>query len=335
MSGSTTIGEARLDESLRCYLGEMGGIARIDPEAEVALGRRLQESRRALLEIAGRVGRTAGAAHPSFESLRRLVEGLRSDPARCELRREADRHLLRFERARRRLVEANLRLVVHVAKRYRNTGMDLNDLIQEGNVGLIRAAEGFDHEKGCRFSTYAYWWIKQSLDRALADKRRLIRIPAHLEEKRRKIHQAISRLSRRSAVRPGLAEIAGESGLPRKTVARILELERAVEVFELDAPGRGDGPALVQAIADSSERAPDRLLERRQAHERLEALLLQLPERERGILRLRFGVGGDRPLSLLEVGRKVRLSRERVRQLVERAVQQLQAAGSEVSSRSA
>jgi RNA polymerase primary sigma factor len=325
------------------YMNDVGSIDRIEARDELDLGRRLQDAKQAVSTLAGEVGseqRTLllgkkdaeRSSDPSFWTVERIQEfrdGLsrlirQEHSARLQkLLAAVEVELRQAERARSRLILANLRLVVHMAKRYRKGGMDLTDLIQEGNIGLIRAVEGYEYERGHRFSTYAHWWIRQSIERAIGDKSRLIRFPAHVAEKHKRILAAVGKLSRKLNRRPSPEEIAAESRLPLELVLDILELERETEVTDIEAMNDG-GPSLLQNLTDTDAPDPIEELARRESLERVERLLKRLSPREEQIVRLRFGVGFDRPRSLSEVGKRVKLSRERVRQLVAHAVEKMQ-----------
>jgi RNA polymerase sigma factor (sigma-70 family) len=322
-------------------MNDVGSIDRIEAREELDLGRQLASAKAELCDLVSElpaeslkafVGDKAGRANePSFWTLDRMQElrdGIRRllreepSPALRQLSSRVERSFLQAERARSRLVVANLRLVVHMAKRYRRDGMELTDLVQEGNLGLIRAVEGFDYERGHRFSTYAHWWIRQSIERAIVDKARLIRFPAHVAEKHKRILAAVGKLSRQRNRRPKPAEIAREANLPLETVVEILDLDRRTEIADIET-GNAEGPTLLESLMRDTAAGPDREFERRESIDRIEFLLRRLTPREEQIVRLRYGFGHDRPRSLSEVGSRVKLSRERVRQLVGHALEKL------------
>ena len=242
--------------------------------------------------------------------------------------RQAKRHV---DHARDALILANLRLVVHIAKKYLNHGISFMDLIQEGNIGLMKAVEKFEYERGNKFSTYAYWWIKQAIERAIADKARVIRIPVHVNEKIKKIARISKELVRaRSDRKPTPVEIAEEAahaggqgrGDPRRG-------PRA-------AGARGhvvnddDSPGLLRFVADAKAPCPLERTVDRELREKVGKTLELLSEREQEIIRLRFGIGRDMPYTLEEIGRVMGLSRERVRQIEATALKKIQ--GAEESS---
>jgi len=235
-----------------------------------------------------------------------------------------------LKRGKERLVVGNLRLVVLFARKYLGRGVPLLDLVQEGNLGLMRAADKFDHRRGFRFSTYASWWIKQALQRALLD--RTLRLPVHVADDRRRIGKVRGAFLTQHRREPTAEEIAALSGLGRDRVENILTLP--TQPASLDTPMGEDGDATLADLVPGDSEAPDAAVALRALGSHLGTLMEALSSREQQVLHMRFGLGGAREHTLEEVGRELTLTRERIRQIERAALDKLRARESRVELRS-
>jgi RNA polymerase primary sigma factor len=286
-----------IDDPVRMYLREIGRVPLLTARLEVEL---------AILMERG-------------EYAERLIERQAMTSA---VRRQLEADCLRGQQARKRLTEANLRLVVSVAKKYIGRGMSLLDLIQEGNIGLIRAVEKFDYVKGYKFSTYATWWIRQAITRAIADQARTIRVPVHMVETINKLIRTSRRLLQELGREPTVEEIAAEMQIPPEKVQEILKASQ--EPVSLEAPiGEEEDSRLGDFVEDAGALAPAEAASHQLLREQMENVLDTLSGRERRVLQLRFGLDDGRSRTLEEVGKEFGVTRERIRQIEAKALRKL------------
>jgi RNA polymerase primary sigma factor len=263
---------------------------------------------------------------PSLDSLRLYLRAI----GRVSLLTAEQEVMLarRIERgdmlAKQQMIEANLRLVVSIAKSYLGRGLTFLDLIQEGSMGLIRAVEKFDYRRGYKFSTYATWWIRQAVTRAIADKGRTIRIPVHMVEKLNKVVHVERQLIQQLGREPTPDEIASELDVTVREVRDVLRM--AQQPISLEKPvGEEDDSALGDFVEDQTAESPFELAAERLRRENLRRALAALPEREREVIEMRFGLTGERPYTLEEVGRAFNVTRERIRQIENHTLKKLEA----------
>ena len=296
---------------------ERGAHEELQPDDETrGVRARLQELKRAEADL---------SVDPSLDSLRLYLRSI----GRVSLL-DAEQEVAlakRIERgdmaAKQHMVEANLRLVVSIAKGYVGRGLTFLDLIQEGSLGLIRAVEKFDHRRGYKFSTYATWWIRQAVSRALADKARTIRIPVHMVERLNKLISAERMLIQQLGREPTVEEIAAELECDVREVRDVLRL--AQQPVSLEKPmGEEEDSALADFVEDVSAESPFEIASEALRRENITRVLASLPRREREVLELRYGIVGGRARTLEEVGRAFNITRERVRQIENRTLKKLQ-----------
>ena len=304
---NTLVDSFGIDDPVRMYLKEIGKVNLLTPDEEVQLDQDMGAGDAAKeqldeLERAKEAGEESFLSEDDIKELRRLVK--------------------RGEAAKQRLAEANLRLVVSIAKRYVGRGMLFLDLIQEGNLGLIKAVEKFDYTKGYKFSTYATWWIRQAITRAIADQARTIRIPVHMVETINKVIRVSRQLLQELGHDPTPEEIAEEMGMPVDKVREILKI--AQEPVSLETPiGEEEDSHLGDFIPDEDASEPSEAASFTLLKEQLVSVLGTLTEREEKVLKLRFGIEDGRTRTLEEVGKEFKVTRERIRQIEAKALRKL------------
>jgi RNA polymerase nonessential primary-like sigma factor len=301
-------------DPIRQYLQDIGRVDLLSQEEELTLAR-LVQTRERLLAQCNEVG--GNGAEPAEGGPEREAWAHRCGISPGELRLS----LHRGRRAKERMIQANLRLVVAVARKYRQRGLELLDLVQEGTLGLERAVERFDPSRGFRFSTYAYWWIRQGITRAIASQSRTIRLPVHVTEKLNRIRRVQQELIARLGRMPSVAEMAAALGLSEAVVRQTLE--RQPQPISLDGRVGRDQESDLGDLLEDHHATPEQTLTRDQLHEDLESLLEELSSREALVIRERFGLEDDTPRTLSEIGERLQLSRERVRQIESRALLKL------------
>jgi RNA polymerase sigma factor (sigma-70 family) len=299
----------RDDEDLvRLYLTDIGQYTLLTKDDEVRLAKAIEAGKEATTQLDG--------------------EKTLTPSKRRELRRTAGRG----ETAERQFVQSNLRLVVSIAKKYQASGLPLLDLIQEGNLGLMHAVEKFDWRKGFKFSTYATWWIRQAITRGIANTGRTIRLPVHAGDTLARLQKARSRLELKYGRPATLAELSREVEMPEDKVTEALRF--AAEPLSLSEPLREDGDAeLGDVVEDRSAESPFEVAATALLPEEIARLLAPLDEREREILKLRFGLDRGEPRTLEEVGEHFNLTRERIRQIEARAMSKLRHPSSDTGAR--
>ncbi len=287
---------------MRQYLKEIGGYTLLTAADEVRLAKTIEAGREAEAVLSEAV----------------LAETDVIEPAGHIKLRKAS---LAGRDAKQEFIQSNLRLVVSIAKRYQPCGLPLIDLVQEGNLGLMRAVDRFDHRRGFKFSTYATWWIRQAISRAIADKSRTIRVPVHMVETVGQVTRSAARLSRRLGREPTTSELAADTGF---TPDKVRDAQRvAPDPISLSEPVGEDDAELADFLEDPAAQASFDAAVSAMEHADLHGVLATLSEREQRILELRFGLVGDRPHTLEEVGQKFDLTRERIRQIEAKALSKL------------
>ena len=298
-----------VEDPVRMYLKEIGKVPLLSADEEIELAQNMEDGAVATEKINVLKGRLNGASEEEKAEIKEEIKTLQRD-----VDKGAD--------AKKRLAEANLRLVVSIAKRYVGRGMLFLDLIQEGNLGLIKAVEKFDYKKGYKFSTYATWWIRQAITRAIADQARTIRIPVHMVETINKLIRVSRQLLQELGREPSPEEIAKEMSMPVERVREILKISQ--EPVSLETPiGEEEDSHLGDFIKDDNVPVPADAAAFTLLKEQLEEVLGTLTEREQKVLTLRFGLEDGRARTLEEVGKEFNVTRERIRQIEAKALRKL------------
>jgi len=305
-SGEFDLAKISIDDTVGLYLKEMARVPLLTHQEEVSLAKRVERGGQA----AARLDRMRSG------SVRR--GSARGVSRRAELEGWVEDGRL----AREHLIKANTRLVVSIAKRYINRGVPFLDLIQEGNLGLMKAVEKYDYHRGFRFSTYATWWIRQTISRAIADQSRTIRVPVHMTDRIRRLYRTSHELEQRLSRKPTNAELAGALGLEQAKVEWMLKV--SWRPISLESPvGEDDDEELIAFVEDHTTPSPTESAYEHLLTEKVEEVLSTLSPREARVLRLRFGLSGERAYTLEEVGEKFGLTRERIRQIEGHALRRL------------
>lgn len=302
IEGNSSIDHIPIEDTVSLYLREMASTPLLSYEEELELAKRIERAKHARYNLA------------------RLNGGGVSE------RKELETQIRDGELARESLIKANTRLVVSVARRYIGRGVHFLDLIQEGNLGLMRAVGKYEHQRGFRFSTYATWWIRQGITRAIADQARTIRVPVHMSDRLRQIYKTSQLLEQRLGRSPTPEEIAEDLQLDISKLRWMLQV--AQPTLSLESPiNQDDEDEIGLYVEDQNSPSPAQITYENMLRERIEEVLSTLAPREARVLRLRFGLGHERSYTLEEVGQKFGLTRERIRQIEGKALRQLRQPG--------
>ncbi len=296
-------------DSVRSYLRDIGRIPLLEHDEEILLGRQVQR----MMEIKAVEELSKPATQEDLASV--------LDISSKDLRRQ----LRDGERAKDKMVTANLRLVVSVAKKYTKRNMELLDIIQEGTIGLVRGVEKFDPGRGYKFSTYAYWWIRQGITRAIAEKSRAIRLPIHITENLNKLKKAQRELSQMNGQMPNVFELSDHLGLTVDEIKDLMCKARQPTSLEIKI-GENRDTALIDLLEDETQ-LPENLLEIQYVKEDIRELIAELPEMQAAVISMRYGIGDEmlEPMSMTAIGQVLNMSRDRVRTLEHKALRALRA----------
>ncbi|HAC62300.1 MAG TPA: RNA polymerase sigma factor, RpoD/SigA family [Cyanothece sp. UBA12306] len=297
-------------DMVRTYLHEIGRVPLLTHEQEIVYGKQVQRMM-SLLETKDQITQSKGK-EPSLKEWAKVVK-------LSEL--ELKKSLEQGNRAKRKMIEANLRLVVAIAKKYQKRNMEFLDLIQEGSLGLERGVEKFDPTKGYKFSTYAYWWIRQAITRAIAQQARTIRLPIHITEKLNKIKKTQRELSQKLGRSATPTEIAQVLDIEPSQIRECLSIAR--QPISLDVRVGDNQDTELSELLEDQDASPDKYITQELLRQDLKNLMEELTPQQRSVLTLRFGLEDGKELSLAKIGKKLNISRERVRQLEHQALAQL------------
>nr|BDD43997.1 RNA polymerase sigma factor [Paracoccaceae bacterium] len=294
-------------DSVRAYLRDIGRIPLLEHEEEILLGRKVQR----MMEIVALKDEFQGISNEDLAKMLGISE------------KELRRQMRDGERAKDKMVMANLRLVVSVAKKYTKRNMELLDIIQEGSIGLVRGVEKFDPGRGYKFSTYAYWWIRQGITRAIAEKSRAIRLPIHVTENLNKLKKAQRELSQINGEMPTVYQLAEHLNFTVDEIKDLMCKARQPTSLEIKI-GENRDTALIDLLEDESQ-LPDKLLETKHIKEDIQSMIADLPEMQAAVISMRFGIGEGivEPMSMTAIGQVLNMSRDRVRTLEQKALKGL------------
>jgi len=317
-------------DPIRAYLQEIGKIPLLSAEEEVILAKRIEDAEAEFLKVIPEIAKKD--VDPIYEKAAKVIsKGTKKNPSieACKKRiAEKDKRFLNEKmrlgmEAKHLLTTANLRLVVSIAKNYLKRGLDLLDLIQEGNLGLMRAVDKFEYRKGFKFSTYATWWIRQAITRAIADQARTIRVPVHMIETINKLSKVSSQLAAKLGRKPTPKEIADEMGLSIQKVNEIIKIAQKPQSLEAPIGDESDASSLSDIIADEYTASPQELATWSYLKKQINEILGNLSDRERKVLELRFGLRDGVARTLEEVGHEFNVTRERIRQIEAKALRRI------------
>lgn len=301
------------DDSVRLYLREIGKIPLLNPGQELSLAQQVVANRKELEE-----------AHAKISDLKDLDEEGHVLPGKkLEERNKLVAHARKLSIPKDQMAEANMRLVVSIAKRYSGRGLDFLDLIQEGNTGLLRAVEKFDPDKGFKFSTYATWWIRQAITRAIADQARTIRIPVHMVETINKLLRTQRRMTQELNREPTIEELAKEMEMEPEKIEYVMKIKQDITSLDANVRDDDDDSVLGDFIEDEDAQSPEESATIQLLKEQVRNMLGVLTEREQKILKMRFGLEDGKSHTLEEVGQEFSVTRERIRQIEAKALSKL------------